>query len=63
MNCEYVYEDENILEADAVLFYLHKVWISCSLNLDRLLVELDKSEACPRTGNSFQENRPALGVS
>lgn len=25
-NCDYFYEDENILEADAVLFYLHASW-------------------------------------
>ena len=26
-NCEYVYEDRDLLDADAVLFYLHKVRI------------------------------------
>ena len=31
-SCEFFYEDENILDADAVLIYLHKEYILSSNN-------------------------------
>ena len=65
-NCEYFYEDKNILEADAVLFYLHAVRIftffRCFTQWS-IILELDKYKACERRVKTTQKSRPALGVS
>ena len=57
-NCNYIYEDEDILKADAILFYLHGSWTKLQQVLDMIELPRLKSQRWVYLSDESQSYTP-----